>query len=44
MGGHRSWAIELNFAIMRGLPKATTSEYVRRLDRSRSGNGERCGR
>ena len=29
---------------MRGVPKATTSEYVCRLDRHRTGNGKRCRR
>src|SRR5580692_10189126 len=42
MGGHGSCASALNFAIMHGVPKATTSEYLRRLDRHRTGNGERC--
>jgi hypothetical protein len=31
-----------NSAIMHGLPKGTTSEYVCRLGRHRTGNGERC--
>ena len=44
MGGHWSLAGELDFAIMHRVPKATTSEYLRRLDRHGSGDGERCSR
>ena len=44
MGGHGICAIELNSAIMHGVPKATTNEYVRRLGRHGSDNGERCCR
>jgi hypothetical protein len=31
-------------AIMHSVTKGTTSEYVCRLDRHRTGNGERCRR
>jgi hypothetical protein len=44
MGGHRSSADALDFAIMHSVPKATTSEYLCRLDRYRTGNGERSFR
>jgi hypothetical protein len=39
-----SLADELDFAIMHRVPKATTSQYLRRLDRHGSGDGERCCR
>jgi hypothetical protein len=43
-GWSRSCAGALNFAIMDGVPKTATSEYLRSLDRHRSGNDERCCR